>query len=175
MSKHTELAGRVALVTGATRQAGIGAAIARELVAAGAAVFIAHFRDYDQRQTWGIAPGEPASILATLGASAAGTEIDLSAPSAAVELFERAISRFGRVDTALCFAERSARGETAGMERVDGDAAVHGIRQSRTQIFFLQVAHTSVGVDDAIRLGRCRPHRRHWPALARLVGLANPE
>jgi 3-oxoacyl-[acyl-carrier protein] reductase len=98
MSNHAELVGRVAVVTGATRQAGIGAAIARELVAGGAAVFITHFREYDRRQTWGMAPGEPESILATLGASAAGTEIDLSAPSAAVELFDRAISRFGHVD-----------------------------------------------------------------------------
>ena len=86
------------MVTGATRRAGIGAAIARELVAAGAAVFIAHFRDYDQQKTWGIAPEEPESILATLGASGAGTEIDLSEPSAAVQLFDRAISRFGHVD-----------------------------------------------------------------------------
>src|SRR6185436_8665797 len=113
MSTHTELAGKVAVVTGATRQAGIGAAIARELVAAGAAVFIAHFREYDQQQTWGIAPGEPESILATLGASAAGTEIDLSAPSSAVELFDRAIARFGHVDILVNNAAHWERGGIA--------------------------------------------------------------
>ena len=95
---RSELTGKVALVTGATRRAGIGAAIARELVGAGAAVFIAHFRDYDQQKAWGIAPEEPESILAALGARGAGTEIDLREPSAAVQLFDRAISRFGRVD-----------------------------------------------------------------------------
>lgn len=98
MSNPAELTGKVALVTGATRRAGIGAAIARELVAAGAAVFIAHFRDYDQQKTWGIAPEEPEAILAALGASGAGTEIDLSEPSGAVQLFDRATSRFGQVD-----------------------------------------------------------------------------
>ncbi len=98
MSSHAPLTGKVAVVTGATRRAGIGAAIARELVVAGAAVFIAHFRGYDQQKPWGIAPEEPESILATLGASAAGAEIDLSEPSAAVQLFDRAISRFGHVD-----------------------------------------------------------------------------
>ena len=118
MSTHAELAGRVAVVTGATRQAGIGAAIARELVAAGAAVFITHFRDYDRRQTWGIAPGEPESILATLGATAAGTEIDLSAPSAAVELFDRAISRFGRVDILV---NNAAHWERGGITDVSAD------------------------------------------------------
>lgn len=110
MSNHAELAGRVAVVTGATRQAGIGAAIAQALVAAGAAVFITHFREYDRRQTWGIAPAEPGSILAALGASAAGTEIDLSAPSAAVELFDRAIARFGHVDVLVNNAAHWERG-----------------------------------------------------------------
>jgi 3-oxoacyl-[acyl-carrier protein] reductase len=110
MSTHTDLAGRVAVVTGATRQAGIGAAIARELVAAGAAVFIAHFRDYDRQQTWGIAPGEPESVLATLGAGAAGAEIDLSAPSAAAELFNRAVFRFGHVDILVNNAAHWERG-----------------------------------------------------------------
>jgi 3-oxoacyl-[acyl-carrier protein] reductase len=110
MSNHTELAGRVALVTGASRQAGIGAAIARELVAAGAAVFIAQCRDYDQQQTWGIAPGEAESILAALGANAAGIDIDLSVPAAAVELFDRAVSRFGHVDILVNNAAHWERG-----------------------------------------------------------------
>ena len=98
MSNHAELTGKVALITGATRRAGIGAAIARELVGAGAVVFVAHFRDYDRQKAWGIAPEEPESVLATLGASGAGTEIDLSESSGAGQLFDRAISRFGHVD-----------------------------------------------------------------------------
>jgi 3-oxoacyl-[acyl-carrier protein] reductase len=118
MSAHSELAGKVAVVTGATRQAGIGAAIARELVAAGASVFIAHFREYDQRQTWGIAPGEPESILATLGARSAGAEIDLSKSAAAVELFDRAISRFGRVDVLV---NNAAYWERGGIAEITAD------------------------------------------------------
>ena len=92
------LAGKVAVVTGVTRRAGLGAAIARELVGAGAAVFVTHFRRYDQRQTWGVADGEPESILGALGAKAAGIELDLSTPSAPAALFDHASSRFGAVD-----------------------------------------------------------------------------
>ena len=72
------LAGRVALVTGVTRRAGIGAAIARELARAGAKVFVTGFRQYDQQQAWGIEPGEPESLLRELGSIAddvAGAEL----------------------------------------------------------------------------------------------------
>jgi 3-oxoacyl-[acyl-carrier protein] reductase len=95
---HAELAGKVAVVTGVTRHAGLGAAIARELVEAGAAVFVTHFRQYDRRQAWGVADGEPESILGALGANAAGMELDLSTPSAAADLFDEASARFGPVE-----------------------------------------------------------------------------
>ena len=85
MGAHAELAGRVAVVTGVTRHAGLGAAIARELVDASASVFATHFREYDERQTWGVAPNEPESILAGLGGRCVGFELDLSNPAAAVD------------------------------------------------------------------------------------------
>ena len=58
-----ELAGRTAFVTGVTRRAGIGAAIARELGRAGAKLFVTFFRHYDQQQTWGVGPNEPEALL----------------------------------------------------------------------------------------------------------------
>lgn len=112
MSDRADLAGKVAIVTGVSRQAGIGAAIAQELVRAGAAVFVTHFREYDRRQKWGIAPGEPESILAGLGARAAGIELDLSDPSAVVNLFDRAISHFGHVDVLV---NNAAHWESGGI------------------------------------------------------------
>src|SRR5471030_549346 len=100
MVSHRELEGRVALVTGVTRRAGIGAAIARELGRAGAKVFVAFFPKYDRTQPWGVEEHEPHALLAELNALAdvAGTELDLSLPSASRELVERAIAHFGRVD-----------------------------------------------------------------------------
>lgn len=98
MEPRAELAGKVAIVTGVTRHLGLGAAMARELVGAGAAVFTTHFREYDKRQAWGVAPDEPESIIGALGEQGAGIELDLSQPSAAAELFDHAVSRFGQVD-----------------------------------------------------------------------------
>jgi 3-oxoacyl-[acyl-carrier protein] reductase len=100
MVSHRELEGRVALVTGVTRRAGIGAAIAKELARAGAKVFVAFFPKYDRAQPWGVQEGEPAALLDELGAlsEVTGTELDLSLPSAPRELVERAVAHFGRVD-----------------------------------------------------------------------------
>jgi len=79
-----ELEGRVALVRGVTRHAGIGAAIARELPLAGARLFVTFFREYDLTRPWGLAPGEPESLLRDLGtlSEASGLDLDLSDASA---------------------------------------------------------------------------------------------
>src|SRR5882672_2671286 len=74
-----ELTGRTALVTGVTRRAGIGAAIARELGRAGARLFVTFFPQYDRQQAWGVEPNEPESLLGELRSIAdevAGTEMD---------------------------------------------------------------------------------------------------
>jgi len=103
MAARAELAGKVAVVTGVTRRAGLGAAIARELVEAGAAVFVTHFREYDRRQTWGVAPGEPESILAALGEQGAGIELDLSSRSAAADVFNQLLGRLSSAGIVAVF------------------------------------------------------------------------
>src|SRR6476619_7018662 len=92
-----ELAGRTALVTGVTRRAGIGAAIARELGRAGARLFVTFFRQYDFHQAWGVEPNEPESVLDELRSIAPGVaaiEMDLSHPASPAELFRQALQRF---------------------------------------------------------------------------------
>jgi 3-oxoacyl-[acyl-carrier protein] reductase len=118
MGAHAELAGKVAVITGVTRRAGLGAAIARELVEAGAFVFITHFREYDKRQAWGVTPDEPESILAALGDQCAGIDLDLSGPSAAVDLFNHAGSRFGQVDILV---NNAAHWEPGGIRHVSAE------------------------------------------------------
>lgn len=101
MPIELSLAGKVALVTGASRSAGIGAAVCRLFARAGADIFFTYFTPYDHERPWGIHPEEPAALLAELRASevrAESMEADLSDPATPAALFERAQSALGPVD-----------------------------------------------------------------------------
>ena len=50
-----DLSGRIAVVTGASRRVGIGAAVAHTQAAAGADIFVTYFRPYDASMPWGAA------------------------------------------------------------------------------------------------------------------------
>src|SRR5262249_53371817 len=91
------LSGRVALVTGPTRAAGIGSAIARALARDGASVLVHVFRPYDRAQPWGVSEDEPERLASELSAHADVdcVECDLKDPDAAPALIERALRRFG--------------------------------------------------------------------------------
>jgi 3-oxoacyl-[acyl-carrier protein] reductase len=116
-----ELTGRTALVTGVTRRAGIGAAIARELGRAGAKLFVTFFRHYDRQQVWGVEPNEPESLLSELRSIAddvAGAELDLGQPDSPAELFRHALQRFGQIDILV---NNAAHWETGGIGEVHAD------------------------------------------------------
>jgi NAD(P)-dependent dehydrogenase (short-subunit alcohol dehydrogenase family) len=85
-----DMAGQVALVTGASR--GIGAAIAREFNAAGALVAITA-RDADALQTLVKELGGPERALAV--------PADISDPAAVTDLVARVLTSFGRLDFAV--------------------------------------------------------------------------
>lgn len=100
------LEGRVAVVTGVSRRRGIGCAIARKLVAAGAHVFLTHFRDHDLDQPWGA--DDLDAVVSEIRASAAPgvrihhTAADLSDPGVIEPLLDRATDAFGHVDILVC-------------------------------------------------------------------------
>ena len=129
MSEY-DLEGQVALVTGASRRRGIGAAIARELAQAGAAIFITYYRPYDATMPWGSAAEDPAVLLAELhtsGVRAAGLEVDLARPESAARLFDEVEATLGPLSILVNNATYSTQGgiEELSAEQLDRHYAVN--------------------------------------------------
>jgi 3-oxoacyl-[acyl-carrier protein] reductase len=101
------LLGRVALVTGASRRAGIGYAVCRRLAAYGASVFVHHFSPHDAAQPWGadevtsVVDGVR-SALADPAARVADLSLDLADPAAPARLVSAAVAELGGVDILVC-------------------------------------------------------------------------
>ena len=93
----------VALVTGASRTIGIGAAIAASLAQSGWDVATTFWRPYDASMPWGSAPDEVQVLqaeLRCLGARTTAIEVDLALPDAASRIFDTVERDLGPV-TAL--------------------------------------------------------------------------
>jgi 3-oxoacyl-[acyl-carrier protein] reductase len=95
--------GRVAVITGVSRPAGIGYAIARRLAGLGASLVLHHYVPHDRDQPWGADPGGFEAViggvteaLADPDAAVWQQEADLSDPDAPARLIESAAatSRF---------------------------------------------------------------------------------
>src|SRR5258706_13801541 len=59
---------RLALVTGASRRRGIGAAICRALAQTGTDIFFTHWSPYDSKMPWGAEEDEPGQLQKELQA-----------------------------------------------------------------------------------------------------------
>ena len=76
-----KLKDRIAIVTGVSRQQGIGTAICRALAKEGANIFFTHWQDYDQMQEYGADSDWPERLLKELqqyGVQSASYSVDLS-------------------------------------------------------------------------------------------------
>jgi 3-oxoacyl-[acyl-carrier protein] reductase len=121
---------RSALVTGVSRQAGIGAAIARELARGGVNLFITYYRPYDHDTGLAGAADEPGKILdelRSMGRNADGLEVDLADPRAAEQLFNRAEASLGPITILVNNAAYSVRDgiENLSPEHIDRHYAIN--------------------------------------------------
>jgi 3-oxoacyl-[acyl-carrier protein] reductase len=119
-----ELSGQVAVVTGVSRERGIGAAIARELAKHGAHLFLTGWLDYDNQQPWETGQNEPLLLveeLRKLGVEAEWTPVDLSVTEAPQKLWDAVEARFGGAQILVnnaCFWMRDSV-ETFDAETLD--------------------------------------------------------
>src|SRR5688572_4099289 len=94
-----DLSGKVALVTGATRLVGIGAAIARAFADAGADIAFTHWLPYD-RDGFGTDASEPEQLEVELrekGVRVLSLQADLSDPATPARLFDEIEATLGPV------------------------------------------------------------------------------
>jgi 3-oxoacyl-[acyl-carrier protein] reductase len=101
MAQERTLAGRVAVVTGVSRKAGIGYAIAQRLAERGAHLFLHGLASYDAMQPYGADPGGMAEIVTDLrafGGKVAYVSADFADPDAPERVLGTAQVEYGRVD-----------------------------------------------------------------------------
>jgi 3-oxoacyl-[acyl-carrier protein] reductase len=115
------LSGRVAVVTGASRRVGIGAAIVRALAAKKADVFVTYYCPYDAQQPYGDSHGDVDELLAELqhlGVRYGHLELDLSDPAAPAALFDAVERELG---TPHILVNNAAAGKLGGIDSLTAE------------------------------------------------------
>ncbi len=125
-----DLSGRIALVTGASRRIGIGAAVCRTLAARGADIFFTHWQAYDQTMPWGVDQAGPDDLKAeieTLGGRCGHLAADLSLPETSYKILDAAEAELGSVSILVNNATYSVNAdyESLTAELLDAHYAVN--------------------------------------------------
>ncbi len=95
MNRHHS---RIAIVTGASRERGIGTAICRALASAGTGIFFTHRGSYDATMPWGAEEGWPETLqreLRGMGVRCEHMDVDISAAEAAMRIMDEVEARLG--------------------------------------------------------------------------------
>jgi 3-oxoacyl-[acyl-carrier protein] reductase len=118
------LSGKTALVTGASRAIGIGAAITRELARFGASVFFTTYLPYDADMPWGSNAQDAEELqqeLSQLGVQCAFQELDLVAYESFPAFFDQVEQEVGAVHILVNNATYSVNGDLAALTAVSLD------------------------------------------------------
>jgi 3-oxoacyl-[acyl-carrier protein] reductase len=121
-----EQEGRAVVVTGVSRRAGIGFAVARRLLRDGARVLIHSYSPYDAGQPWGADAGGMDALIKELGGAPdrlAHVEADLADPAAPQRVISSAMSAFGAVDALVVNHARSSPQTLETLTAADLDEA----------------------------------------------------
>lgn len=111
------LSGRIAVVTGAGRRRGIGAAICRALADRGADIFFTYWHPYDEKVfAEKDDPSELEAELRSRGVRAEGFSVDLSSATAPEEVLNRVEERLGAPSILVNNAAHSTRDGVDGLD-----------------------------------------------------------
>lgn len=116
---------RIALITGASRRIGIGAAVCRALAAQGMDIAFTHWRPYDRSMTWGADADAPTALVSeirALGARCLAIEADLSDPTTPSHLLDTIETQLGAVSVLVNNATHSVNGGYAELDAAMLDA-----------------------------------------------------
>jgi 3-oxoacyl-[acyl-carrier protein] reductase len=126
--RERPLSSRVALVTGVSRRAGIGFAIAKRLASSGADLCLQGFAPYDAAQPWG-ADADGVEALAkevtALGARVRAIHADLADPEAPARVVAEVCERFGRLDVLVANHTHGASGDLEALRADEIDRHLH--------------------------------------------------
>lgn len=120
------LSARAALITGVSRRAGIGYAVARRLGDLGADLYLQGWRAHDSEQPWGADSEGPEKLVDVLrsgtGSRVEYAEADLANPEAPDRLVAEAIRHYGRLDILIANHARSGSGDIGSLTAAEIDA-----------------------------------------------------
>ncbi|MGE6488721.1 SDR family oxidoreductase [Paenisporosarcina sp. NPDC076898] len=119
-----QLQNKLAIVTGASRLQGIGAAICRELADAGYDIFFTFWTEYDKKMPWSINIEEPVRLkkeLLNKGVKVSCMELDLSNPTAPEQLFMKVEEDLGHPDILINNAAYSTNNDYSSITAEEMD------------------------------------------------------